>query len=158
MIDVFKLVGIPILASAFTILFTTVLTLIKEVWQEKRSHVQLLEKDKLKLLYNKLYIIKLKVYDSLDLADIFRKNNESLREPNFSAWEFAIDLVKPLIEENIHLLEADDLQIWGLFLEGEGAEIYFEEAYYLKYKHFLVFLDSTSKTYLKLYRKYHKIT
>ncbi|MEH7874566.1 hypothetical protein KK159_08700 [Bacillus velezensis] len=158
MIDVFKLVGIPILASAFTILFTTGITLIKEVWQEKRSHVQLLEKDKLKLLYNKLYIIKLKVYDSLDLADIFRKNNEPLREPNSSAWDFAIDLVKPLIEENIHLLEADDLHIWGLFLEGEGAEIYFEEAYYLKYKHFLVFLDSTSKTYLKLYRKYHKIT
>lgn len=73
-----------------------------------------------------------------------------------SALGTAIDLVKPLIEENIHLLEADDLHIWGLFLEGEGAE--FEEANYLKYKHFLVFLDSTSKTYLKLYRKYHKIT
>lgn len=155
MLELFKSLGIPVLASAFTILFTTVLTLVKEVWLEKRNHIQLLEKDKLKLLYNKLFAIKLKFYDRLDFADIFSNETEPLPNPDFSVWDHTIDLVKPLIDEHIHLLEERDVEIWGLFLEAEGAEYFYEEAYFPKYRAFLVFLESTSRTYLKLYKKYH---
>lgn len=146
---------IPILASAFTILFTTFITIGKEVWQEKRKTSKELRNEKLINLYNKLYVLKIKYYDKLDLSDIFGKDAVVIDKPNFSTWEHAIKDVQSVLEEKIHLLEASDLTLWEKFLEGEAAEFYYEEAYFSKYQDFIIFLKEVSVTYKHLYRDFH---
>jgi hypothetical protein len=146
---------IPILASAFTILFTTVITIAKEIWQEKRKTSRELRNEKLINLYNKLYVLKIKYYDKLDLSDIFNRDAVVIDKPNFSTWEHAIKDVQNVLDEKIHLLEASDLTLWETFLECEAAEYYLEEAFFPKYQDFIIFLKETSVTYKNLYKDFH---
>lgn len=154
------------IAPLVAAILTGIVFLAREIISEKRKDIKQLRLEKIVELYNKLYIIKLKYYDLLEIQyreEVYMVIEETgeektLEEPyinDFGLWDKAIGEATELVHEKIHLLEYQDLLIWHEIETADQEEIYTERAVYNKYFTFKRFLKSCSKTYGKLYNQYH---